>query len=425
MFRHFLFTTFLTTSLVGFSQDYVNTGEIEYVDRIYSQNIATAQLHPYGDDFAHPIVRLGANASLLLEFDDLDGDFKNYNYTVIHCTSDWKKSDLFPNDYIDGFFQFNITEVSYSANTYQPYSHYMLALPNQKMRFKISGNYLLVIYTDDPERPVLTRRFMVYEDRVSVQMNVKRPTDINYMNTHQEVDFMINTNGYEINDPFRDLKVVVLQNYDWNRAITDLQPRFIGNGQLDYNYETGNLFEGGNEFRFFDTKNLQVLAMNISKTELLDLWNVFLSTDEPRNDEQYTYWEDINGRFIIRKINSNSPNTEADYSWVDFRLDMPNPITNGNVYVYGGFSNRQLHPVYQMTYDYDAKAYRATILMKQGYYNFMYVVKYDGFPQPRMEPIEGNHWETENEYQILVYNRELGKRYDRLVGYSKLQSTLR
>ncbi|MDX5404736.1 MAG: hypothetical protein LPK28_04445 [Bacteroidota bacterium] len=104
---------------------------------------------------------------------------------------------------------------------------------------------------------------------------------------------------------------------------------------------------------------------------------------------------------------------------------MPDPITNGNVYVYGGFSNRQLHPVYQMTYDYDVKAYRATILMKQGYHDYMYVVKYDGFPQPRMEPIEGNHWETENEYQILVYNRELGKRYDRLVGYSKLQSTLR
>ena len=35
-----------------------------------------------------------------------------------------------------------------------------------------------------------------------------------------------------------------------------------------------------------------------------------------------------------------------------------------------------------------------------------------------MQPLEGTHFQTENEYEVFIYYRDMGSRYDELIGYT-------
>jgi len=287
------------------------------------------------------------------------------------------------------------------------------------MQLTKSGNYVLIIYqNDDKNDIVLTRRFMLYEERVNVGGNVVRATNLEERDTHQQLNFIISHGGYQIPNPFIDLNVTVMQNGRWDNALTGLKPKFMRNDQLDYNFEGENSFSGGNEFRNFDTKQLTELTMNIRKTVLDTIYTAFLIPEAPRTASRYSFFDDINGRFVVRRLNSSNPDAEADYAWIDFFLST-DKYTEGNVYVFGQLSDWRVNPKFMLRYDEQTHAYRGQILLKQGYYNYQYVVLPDNSRIADETLIEGSHWETTNEYSILVYHREIGIRYDRLVGLTQ------
>ncbi len=411
----FTFLYFFLISLHSQNIDYSGVVQgTSLEDRVYSDNVKTVTLKPTHLLYAPPVIKLGSGEKLRLDFDILYGDFQYLNYTLIHCNYDWTQSDLLKSQYLDGFQEYLIEDYEYSINTYVPFTHYSLTLPNQNMQMLLSGNYVLFIYGDDPSDPILTKRFVIYENKVNVSATIDRANYLDYRFTHQEIDFMVNHPGYEIPNPYTDLHVAILQNYNWNKGIYELQPRFASNNQLDYNYDFENAFTGGNEFRKFDSKDTRQRSLDIQKIELDTNYVVFLTPDYPRNIGKYSFLDDINGRFLIRKLDRD-PTIEADYTWVDFYLDVPQPYAEGDVYVNGAFCDWRPTPETKMEYDFEKKAYRKRILLKQGYYNYQYVVLK---PNGKIDDsvVEGSYWETDNEYLILVYYREIGLRYDRLVG---------
>jgi hypothetical protein len=400
-----------------FAQSIDYAGEVQGTsleDRVYANNVKTVTLKPTHNQYAPPMIKLNSNEKLRLDFDLLYDDYRYLNYTLIHCNSDWTTSDLLKSQFVDGFQEYLIEDFEYSINAYVPFTHYTVTIPNVNMQMKLSGNYVLLVYEDDISNPILTKRFVIYEEIVNVQASIDRANYLDYRFTHQEVDFTINHPGYEIPDPYNDLYVSILQNYNWNKGIYNLKPRFASNYQLDYNYDYENAFSGGNEFRMFDSKDMRAKTLEIQKVVLDTNYEVYLSTDYQRGIGKYSYLDDINGRFLIRKLDRD-PTTEADYIWVDFYLDAPTPITEGEVYVNGAFCDWRPTPETKMEYDPVKKAYRKKILLKQGYYNYQYIVL---TPENRIDEsiIEGSFWETDNEYLILVYHREIGLRYDRVVG---------
>ena len=411
----FICSYFLSLSIQSQNIDYNGVVEgTSLEDRVYSDKIKTVTLKPTHLLYAPPVIKLKSGEKLRLDFDILYGDFEYLNYTLIHCNYDWTPSDLLKSQYIDGFHEYLIEDYEYSINTYVPFSHYTVTIPNHNMQMLISGNYVLFVYGDDQNDPILTKRFVIYEEKVTVSADINRANYLDYRFTHQEVDFMVGHPSYEIPNPYQDLHVAILQNFNWNKGIYDLQPRFASNGQLDYNYDYENAFPGGNEFRKFDSKDMRQRSLDIQRTELDTNYIVFLSPDFPRALGKYSFLDDINGRFLIRKQDKD-PTIEADYAWVDFYLDAPQPYSEGDVYVNGAFCDWRPTPETKMEYDFDKKAYRKKILLKQGYYNYQYVVLR---PNDHLDEsvIEGSYWETDNEYLILVYHREIGQRYDRLVG---------
>lgn len=417
-----LLLLFSVLSISSKAQEYYNGGPLVYDDHIYQAGIRTVRLVPRGNDLALPIIALNSGEQLLLSFDDLYEEFTNLSYTLIHCNADWTPSDLMRNDYLSNFGDDYIQNFEYSINAFIPYTHYRLAIPNQQVNITKSGNYLLVVYRDgDKENLVLSRRFMVYEEIVQVGGRIKRPTRVEKMNTHQELDFTISHGAYPIPNPFQDLHVVMMQNQRWDLAIKNLKPQFLQNGQLIYQYDDENTFEGISEWRFFDIKNLLALSLNVRQIKQDSLFKVFLAEDRSRAVERYSVQFDINGQNRIRRLDVENSDSEADYALVDFYLDYPNEI-GSEVYLFGEFTDWKLLPEYRMSYDYDRKAYRAKALLKQGFYNYAYAIDSPAKAHADLSFLEGSHWQTENDYQILVYHREIGSRYDRLVGFATFNS---
>lgn len=387
---------------------------IPAVNNLYHDNIHTVELVRTGEINSYPFINLNGGGTLNLSFDDFHADFKNYQYTFLHCNADWTPSDLIKAEYLGTYQQEIIRNYDFSFNTFVPFTHYDLTFPNQYIKFTKSGNYLLIVYLDDPSEPAFTLRFVVFEEVVTISTDTHRANTADMMAEYQQVDFSIYHGSYPIPDPFRDLKVTVLQNQRWDNAIYNLKPRFLSNNTLNYDYDLENNFLGGNEFREFDTKNMRTLSLRVRKIEIDTSYVAYVTREESRQFKQFITWQDLNGNFTIRKQDVDNSATEADYVLMDFYMKYPMQIPGG-CYIYGGLTNWRLNPMYQLQYDNDEGAYRGRFYFKQGFYNYQYATM---TPQGGADttPFEGDHWQTENEYTVIVYHREISIRYDRVVG---------
>ncbi|CAL2102550.1 T9SS plug protein precursor [Tenacibaculum sp. 190130A14a] len=379
----------------------------------FSQNIKTIQFKPkHAQNQYTPIVRLGQ--VLELSFDDLDADSKEYQYKIEHMTHDWKPSSLATNQYINGFEQIEIINVTNSFNTLQNYTHYSVDLPNQNTIITKSGNYLVSVIDED-YNVVFTRRCVFYEDLTTVGVAVYPSRNASTNNTQQTVQFTVNHNGLNINTPSQEINAVLFQNHNWNTVIKNIEPVFIKPNQLVYNHTVKTNFWGGNEFLNFDSKQIRNTNFNIGKTELQDIYHSYLFTDEPRVDKIYSYNPDINGQFVVRTVEGNDNNTEADYSMVHFSFDLFEPFENKDIYVYGAFNNYELTEENKMWYNPKTKLYEARILFKQGFYNYNYVTVDKNNILNTIE-LSGSFYQTENEYTAIIYYKPFGGIYDRVIG---------
>ncbi|MFM1874667.1 MAG: hypothetical protein RL266_404, partial [Bacteroidota bacterium] len=300
--------------------DYFDDNYLRYEDRTYQKSIRTVQFHIRNVPLSLPVIKLGAGEQLQLQFDELDADYQDYTYTVIHCDRNWEKTNIPQQEYIDGFLEENIMQYDFSFNTVQKYIHYSFAFPNQNLQLKLSGNYILLVYKNfDREQPIITRRFRVYENLVQIESRVRIPMVINQRRTHQQVDMEINHPDYEIRNPFADLAIHIQQNYRWDNVKTDMKPMFIKDRQLIYNNMGDVLFEGGNEFRWIDTRSLRYQPENVT-----NIWydpdslrnHVFMLPDKVLSKDHYRTEPDINGAYSIDVREGNDPTRDADYALV-------------------------------------------------------------------------------------------------------------
>ncbi len=405
--------------------DYFTDNYLRAEDYVYKPNIKTVLFYREGFVLTSPIINLNAGEKLVLKFDDLDGDLKKMRYTFIHCGFNWMPSDLMPNEYLRGFYEDDITDVKYSYNTLQKYTHYTLTIPSDNMQPVLSGNYLLKVYMEDePENVILTRRFMIVDPKVNITAIVNKPTVVEYRNYKQEIDFSIDKTGYTVNNPYQDIKVIVQQNGRWDNAIRNLKPLYIKGDILDYNYEEENVFPGGNVFRYFDIKSTNAYTEYIARQVKDSIgYEVFLKEEQRKTFKVFVSQKDIKGRqFIKSDDNITDSDIESEYVYVHFFLKYEAPLLDGGVYFLGGLTDWSYSKEAKMDYNYEWKGYTATLYLKQGYYNYQYVFLENGKQVGDETLIEGSHYETDNEYTIYVYHREQGENYDVLVGLKQFNT---
>lgn len=402
----FFFTLFFITYSSFFAQNGINKVTT-------ANNIRTIQLFSGSEFSGIPILKLGE--PFKITFDDINGDESDYYYRIGHYNFDWTPSSLYKNEYLDGFDEIRIVNYENSFNTLQMYSHYKLNIPNEDTRgLKVSGNYIIEIYNDD-DIVVFTRKIIVYEPNTIVKVYTKRSRNLKYIDSKQSVQFEISSPNEILRNPNKTVKTLVMQNNDIKNAITNLVPQFTIANDLVYKYDQESSFWGGNEFLFFDSKDIRASNISIRSIELKDIYHNYLYTNIVRANRRYTYNPDINGNFVIRNLDAENNNIEADYVWMHFSLECYEPTDGGQIHLYGNFNDYTLDDSTLLKFNKERGTYYTTRLFKQGFYNYKYVLlKPDGTIDPGF--ISGNFDETENEYTVIPYYRAPGARYDRAIG---------
>lgn len=362
-----------------------------------------------------PIIYLGvAGSEVTLSFDELAEDNRYLRYRLIHCDSDWRPTTISETEYVNGFNLGEIYSYALSHRTLAHYVHYDLTLPNEDVQPLISGNYLIQVYDDmDPDEVLLQARFMVSDERAQLSGKITSSTDIDYNSRHQQLEVEAKLEGAGIADPFNDLRLVIIRNGSLKHTL-DKPQRIIAGGVM-YAHNKELIFPAGNEYRRFESTNVRYPGMGIEEYTLIEpYYHVKLLTDKPRAYSHYVYDEGQSGRFFPNLLFSDDPDTEADYLVTHFMLEMPR-LRSGDVYLEGDFTQRRLDSDSRMVYDESLGAYVKTMLLKQGLYNYQYVVS-PASDNTERNPIEGDYYETDNEYLLLLYQREPGARYERLIG---------
>lgn len=383
-----------------------------FISFLQAQNIKTIQLRSLQENNFSAIVPLGT--ALVLSFDDLDADSKEYQYKIEHMTHDWQKSRLLSSQYINGFDQNYINNVTNSFNTFQSYSHYEVKIPNVNTVITKSGNYLLSVI-DASNEVVFTRRFVLYEDLTTIGVSVVRSRNTKTVNTQQTIQFSVNHPNIQINNPGLEINVAIIKNNNWNETISNLQPTFFKPNQLLYTYTNKTNFWGDNEYLNFDSKIIRNKSLNIVKITKDDVFNHYLYPYVYNEFLEYTYNPDINGQFVIRTLEGNNNDTEADYALMHFTLQVDEMFTEKEVYVYGAFNDFSISDTNRMYFNPNTNTYNASILLKQGFYNYTYAtIGADGLVNTHQ--INGSFFETENQYTVIAYYKPFGSLYDRVIG---------
>lgn len=360
-----------------------------------------------------PILKLGEY--LVLEFDALNGNEEDYYYQIEHFNFDWTPSILVKSEYMDGFDNQRIRDYENSLNTYQIYSHYKLTIPNTQTKgLKVSGNYMLSVFNDDDEL-MFSRKFMIYENKTNVGVSIKRSRDIQFIEEKQRVDIVISSNDMQLNNPKQNVKTLVIQNNNLNTAISDLKPQYTIGNKLIYKYDTESSFWGGNEYLYFENKDIRAANIGVQQVELQDLYHNYLFANTVRASKPYTYNPDINGNYLVTNVDADDPSIEADYVWVHFSLIANKAIKDKSIHIYGNFNNYAIDESTKMTYDDYNQVFTNALLLKQGFYNYKYVIV-NNSDNIEEGAISGNYYQTENNYKVVVYYRDLGTRYDKIIG---------
>ncbi|MCS5663980.1 MAG: DUF5103 domain-containing protein [Flavobacteriales bacterium] len=390
-------------------------------DTVCSTKIKTCMLTPPESLIDFPVIAMNSPERLLLQFDDFDFDSRDYMYSISHCNADWSISDLHSSEFIDGFPENYIHEYEFSFNTKLSYVHYELVIPNSDFRFKKSGNYIITVYdSEQPDAPMLTKRFMVYDEQLLVGAQVHQATLAKGRHTDHEIDVIVNFTNVDYVNPIQDVHLVIYQGHRWDNAITNLTPSFVEHKRLVYDFEEESSFEAGNEYRFFDSKSVRFYTERVQKIIHDSVDVVLLFPDHPWGNQAYSFYPDIEGYYVPNIMEKSDARVEADYVWVNFCLQQNPFVDKGDVFVYGALTDWNLKEEAKLTYDERMGCYETSLLLKQGYYNYTYLFVSEESRAPSQEAVDGNFYQTAQDYFVFVYLYDYDYGYDRLLGMRKI-----
>lgn len=400
--------------------------QAQVIEKIYKPYIATAQLYGYGNQQQLPIYTLNSKEPLQLEFDDLEGSLKSYYYTYVLCDYNWQPANLSTFDYIKGFSQNRITNYRNSSISLTRYTHYEAILPDANSLPVKSGNYLLKVFLNgDTSNLVFTKQMLVVEAKSVVSAQVVQPLAPQYFKTHQRLELSVllpkDMNAFSA---IQQVKAVILQNNRWDIAQRDVMASFQRNNTLIYNMQNVGLFPAGKEWRWLDLRSFRLQSDRVDSAHYFKKsTDIFLKPDVDRSEQRYVYFPDYDGMYNIITYESINPLWQGDYATVNFRFAPPDgkPYYNQSLYLSAAFTGYQPNERWKLHFNDSTGFYETSAYLKQGYYNYQYILQNDEDPSTQ-KPLEGNYWETENSYTVLIYYKSFTDRNDQLIGITQVNS---
>ncbi|MFZ1307016.1 MAG: DUF5103 domain-containing protein [Ferruginibacter sp.] len=397
----------------------------QLADAVYKDNIKAVRFHMYGDQGSLPVYRINSTDQLELNFDDLDANVKNYNYSFQLCDYNWNPIDISPFLYTKGFTQQRIGTYRYSSIALTRYTHYQAMVPDRNTTLTMSGNYILKVYLDgDTSKLAFTSRMLVLDQKATIGGQITQPFTPQLYKTHQKVQFNANINGLNTFSAAQQVKVVILQNNRWDNAIKDIKPTFVRSNTLEYTMENNLVFPAGKEWRWLDLRSLRLQSDRVKNADYRkDGTDMYLFPDADRTAQRYVYFRDLNGMYLVETYETINPYWQGDFANVHFSFAPPDatPYAGKDIYLAGQLTNYEFNDKTKMVFNAEKGVYECTAFLKQGYYNYTYIAVDKDNPAIRRD-LEGDYWETENTYTILMYYRSFTDRTDQLIGIGKIRS---
>lgn len=417
----FISVIFITQNIVFCFQ--LNANQTYIKDKIFNDNIKTVLAYNKDDSLSLPIIQLNSREKLIVSFDDLSSEITDYRYKIYHCNADWSSSDLFFNDYAQGFEENPFDDYTYSMNTFVKYTHYELAIPNRDIQLLLPGNYAIVVYEDSEENPVFIKRFFLVSNKINLSSQIVKPSGSLYSDTHQELRIDIELGNLQVDNPREDVTISVYQNGFHGHKSENVLPEFYSGSELHFEDEQNLIFPGKREYLNFDLKSLDYQTKEIAIISFQSpYYHIYLKPDKLHKFDPYFYNEDLNGNFLIRNDKGFEDATESDYVYVNFQLPMAYPIMEGNIFINGKLSVGGNPDDYKLEYNFESKAYEKQLFLKQGYYNYEYLIVGPKGDKLLDTEYQDNFFETENDYIIFVYQRDYSMQYDKIIGYQIINS---
>lgn len=401
------------------------TATAQMTDAVFKDNIKAVRFHMYGDQTAIPIYRINSSDQLELNFDDLDANVKSYYYSFQFCDYDWKPLDISPFLYTKGFTQQRISNYRYSSIALTSYTHYQAILPDRSTSLTMSGNYILKVFLDgDTSKLVCTRRMLVLDTKAAISGQIVQPFTPQLFKTHQRVQFSANINGLNAFSAAQQVKVVILQNNRWDNSLKDIKPTFVRGNSLEYNTQDNLVFPAGKEWRWLDLRSFRLQSDRVKTADYQKKsTEMYLFTDVDRSAQRYVYFRDLNGMYLVETYETINPYSQGDFATIHFSLAAPNgqPYIDKDIYLAGQLTNYEFNDKTKMVFNAEKGTYECTAFLKQGYYNYTYIaVDKNNFANRK--DLEGDYYETENSYTILMYYKSFTDRADQLIGVGKITS---
>lgn len=387
--------------------------------QILSDNIRTLQVLKNSDWMELPVMALDGDDHITVAFDELSHSNRILTYSIRHCMSDWTDSGLAEQEYMDGFNGQPIRDYRNSVNTTMLYTHYRLEIPNEDVRLLVSGNYEVTVADAEDGSELLKARFAVIENMCKVSATVSGNTDTDTNDRNQQLSLTVGFGSLQVTRPEREILVQATQNRRPDLMVTNLEPSYVAGGSLRFEHNRRLIFAGGNEYRRFEVVNMYDYSRNVDRIDFFDpYFHATLLEDRPHRD--YLYDQDHNGRFLVRYNRTDDSDTRADYLFVHFTLRAPH-YQGGRLYLDGDFTYGDMDSRWEMDYDERSGCYEKAVLLKMGAYDYRYLWVPEGQSMGMTFQTEGDSFETSNEYQVFVWFRQTGSRYDRLVGMADLR----
>lgn len=387
-------------------------------------NIKTLQVIANDLFDAPPLIELGSDQYITISFDELSTDMSWIAYRVVHCDASWRMSQISELDYLDGFNNNPLEQAQPSFNTFTSYYNYRLTLPNDRINFKLSGNYAVLFYKEDqPDKTIATACFSVFERATEIAAAITTNTDIDFNQAHQQLSIRVRWKNIYLSNPASELRLIVSQNNRIDNQVVVTNPTRFSANEAIYDHNRALIFEAGNNYRRAEFVSNRYAGIGVEKIRYFDpFYYVYLTPATLRADQPFYYDRDQNGRFVIRQSEAEDHDTEADYFRVNFTLDHNDPFINGTLHLNGDFTYNRFDDDSQIKYNFETQRYEKMMLLKQGHYNYQYLLLPNGSTKATTALIEGNFYETGNEYLIKAYFRPPGQRYDRLIGYGLIKN---
>ena len=381
-----------------------------------------------GNQQNFPIIRLGESEGLELRFDDMNTSSKAYFYTYVLCNADWTQANLSQMDYLRGFSQLRIMQFRFSGGTMSRYVHYEANLPAKNAIPNRAGNYLLKVFENgDTSKLLFSRRFLIVNDRASAAVRMEQPFAQENFLSHQKVIVDVNFRQLDVLNPSREVKLVVMQNNRWDNARLVTNPTFIRGRNFEYSDEINLVFEGGKEWRWLDLRSFRLQSDRVAKVDYNQQpYDVYIRPDTTRSPLRYFHFPEINGAYFQANLENINPWWQSDIGRVHFTFlpQHPEQFSQLDLYIFGEMTGFQFNDKTRMRWNESTQAYEVDLLLKNGFYNYSYVTLPKGVNMGggSFRFTEGNAWQAENNYRILVYFTPFGSRFDELVSLVEVSS---